>query len=774
MDKKIKYLCEFDNFRLDLLKRLLWRDETPVSLTPKAFETLALLIENKGRVVEKDTFLDEVWKDTFVEEATLAQNISTLRKALRDGENDKAYIETVARRGYKFIGEVREVFIDEEVLVMEKNSRTHFVAEREIGQSPGDHLDSAAAMGDKPAFNLQPSASLPGRKRIRQSRNNLLIKIIIAVIGAAAIAIIWGAGGTRFFQSRGAVSKFNRIQMTRLTFSGAIVRAAISPDGKYVALIEKKNDEQSLQVRQTDDSATLEIVPPGQRELTGITFSADSRQIYYVSRDSEKAASASVGVLFKVSILGGTPQQQLADIDSPVSFAPNNRQLAFLRNYPQARESAVMIADLDGGNEKKLAVRRLRERFLPDGLAWSPDGKTIVCPALAQRETGSFTDIVAIEVAGGAQQSLVSGGDEWLWMGQPAWLEDGSGIIFPAFKNKSENLTDEIWIAAYPPGKTRYIMSGLNGFYGLSTTSDSRLIAAVQSSQSSSFWTMSLDNAEQAKKIAGGLSEISLFRLGMTVVPDGRLIYSSAQNGNADLWMMNADGSSRRQLTFDAQADYSPVISADGSYVIFLSNRSGTDDIWRMDLNGERLQKLTSLRRDIPPSISAGDKWVYYTAMDEKSTPVLWKIPIEGVAAGGPLQITTRLTINPTVSPDGKMIGCYFPGQPTPENNSNKLRLTVLSAADGKVLKQFGEFDESLAPALVWTPDSRNVTYAMTSGGISNIWSQPVDGAAAPRPLTAFQSDEIFRFAWAADGKTLIFDRGTSINDIVLIKEAGE
>jgi DNA-binding winged helix-turn-helix (wHTH) protein len=79
-----------------------------VPLTPKAFETLVALLERSGHIMEKDELLNRVWPDTFVEEGTLTQNISTLRKILGEADDGSVFIETIPRRGYRFVGTVRE------------------------------------------------------------------------------------------------------------------------------------------------------------------------------------------------------------------------------------------------------------------------------------------------------------------------------------------------------------------------------------------------------------------------------------------------------------------------------------------------------------------------------------------------------------------------------------------------------------------------------------------------------------------------------------------
>jgi TolB-like protein/DNA-binding winged helix-turn-helix (wHTH) protein/Tfp pilus assembly protein PilF len=109
MPEKTKRFFIFGRFQLDPAEHVLLADGHPVSLTPKAFDTLLALVENNGHILEKDELLKLVWPDTFVEEGTLVQNISTLRKVLGETPDGCAFIETIPRRGYRFAGGVREV-----------------------------------------------------------------------------------------------------------------------------------------------------------------------------------------------------------------------------------------------------------------------------------------------------------------------------------------------------------------------------------------------------------------------------------------------------------------------------------------------------------------------------------------------------------------------------------------------------------------------------------------------------------------------------------------
>ena len=102
------HLYEFGPFQLNTEERSLLRDGSFIPLTPKAYELLLLLIQKSGRVVSKDELMKALWPDTFVEEGNLTQHIFAIRKALGDAHSEPVFIETVARRGYRFKAKVNE------------------------------------------------------------------------------------------------------------------------------------------------------------------------------------------------------------------------------------------------------------------------------------------------------------------------------------------------------------------------------------------------------------------------------------------------------------------------------------------------------------------------------------------------------------------------------------------------------------------------------------------------------------------------------------------
>src|SRR5262249_52824261 len=108
MSAETPHFYEFENFRLDTKEKILLRDNKPVALRPKVFATLQVFVEHAGRLLEKDELMEKIWKDQFVEESNLSFNIKVLRRVLNDDAHQPRFIETVPRRGYRFIADVNQ------------------------------------------------------------------------------------------------------------------------------------------------------------------------------------------------------------------------------------------------------------------------------------------------------------------------------------------------------------------------------------------------------------------------------------------------------------------------------------------------------------------------------------------------------------------------------------------------------------------------------------------------------------------------------------------
>ncbi|MBA3715641.1 MAG: winged helix-turn-helix domain-containing protein [Pyrinomonadaceae bacterium] len=192
MDTQPRRLYEFGTFRLDVAERLLFRSEEPVSLTPKAFDLLAVLVQRSGRLVEKEELLREVWSDSFVEESNLSNNIHVLRKVLGGGAKDHTFIETVPRHGYRFVADVREVQANDvqandASLVLHQRTRGRIVVEEVEQESPRPEEEPPP-----PEVNASLSPSLPAARRPRMlDHRAAVLFVILIVVTAAAGSYMW-------------------------------------------------------------------------------------------------------------------------------------------------------------------------------------------------------------------------------------------------------------------------------------------------------------------------------------------------------------------------------------------------------------------------------------------------------------------------------------------------------------------------------------------------------------------------------------------------------
>jgi TolB-like protein/Tfp pilus assembly protein PilF len=146
MSRRVKHFFEFGQFRLDPKESLLLRDGQPIPLTPKAFKTLVVLIQYSGYMLEKEELMRMVWQDRFIEEATLAQNIFTLRKALGESRQEHKYIETVSKRGYRFIAKVKEVWVDNNEMVVEEYTGARILVKDDEADAKDKAISSVAVL----------------------------------------------------------------------------------------------------------------------------------------------------------------------------------------------------------------------------------------------------------------------------------------------------------------------------------------------------------------------------------------------------------------------------------------------------------------------------------------------------------------------------------------------------------------------------------------------------------------------------------------------------
>ncbi len=699
---------EFGRFRVDAGRRVLLREGQPVALSPKVFDTLLELIRRRGHVATKDELMAAVWGDTVVEENSLARNISLLRKLLGETASDHEYIVTVPGKGYSFVAPAREIATLEPECV------------------------GAAVIT---AGETAPAASRYPRKWMRLG---------VLTTAAAALAVT-NLGRTHS-------EPFQTTTMMKLTSAGWSHKAAISPDGRYVAHTVIRSDRESLLVRGTSSLHDVEIVPPSAVNYLGITFSPDSESVYYVTR----TAGAAPAVLYRVPVIGGAAEKVKEDLASAVTFSPDGRKIAFVRELPDT--SAIVIADLESGRETTLVSRRLPEVL--DYPAWSPDGRSLACTlsdSSKKSPRGSGTRIIELRISDRSSRALSS--LEWPFIRGLAWLSDGRGLLMTA--RDQESGLFHVWHVSYPGGSARKITSGLSSQTGVAVSADGRRIVTVDERRFAGIWRLATAQDDPVPVVF-----TSSDSCGIAWAPDGRIIFDQNLDNHLSIWSIGLDGRNQKQLTA-AGNNYMPSLSKNGRTLAYISDSSGTPAIWTMDVGGGNATKIVGADGGTQPQLSPDGTWMAYAAIASGHWPSLWRV---ARAEGHPLPVNPNLWLRPAISPDGKWIaGFYAADHLSTQREPFSLAVVPVSGGESRNVSRIAPSVLTSA-GIQWTRDGREITYADHAENGTVIWNQPADGGERRR-VARILGDVVFSFDWSPDGRELVFSRGAQARDVVLIEE---
>jgi len=622
----------------------------------------------------------------------------------------------------------------------------------------------------KPArFGIEPAATAPIlssrstssaeylARRIIKSRKvwALILTGLIVTVGlVVGLSKLAGRRSSTF-----PLPPFKTIELVRLTNTGRVTDAAISLDGVYVGYVTESEGKESIWLRRLNTPNKVEIVAPAEREFYGLTFSRDNHYLYYTAKERNNT----MGALHRVPMQGGPSVQLIHDVDGPIALSPDGKQLAFTRGSSSG-DRALILANTYGGEERKLSSRTGYQAFSFSGPAWSPDGKSIVCGAGYTDVNGRYLSVVSVDVADGSLKPLNS--QRWKAMGRIAWLEDGRGIVFAA-TSPGSGTTSQLWYLSYPNGEAQRITTDLQDYHEVSLSGDATTLVSNQTQTISSMWVAPNNDSDRAKQILSHKEDDAYdaayyFRTRFSWIPGDQIIYTSLVNGKSSIWIMTAQGTGNLQLSGGGGDKGFPSMTADGRYVVFTSDRGGFLNVWRMDRDGNNEVQLTKGEDESWAWCSPDSHWiVYHSSHQGKRT--LWRVSVEG---GNPEQLTDYPSTSPVVSPDGKWISCYY-------RRATKApwQLAIIPFDGGPPVKTFEIPPNVVFQTLLrWTPDGQSLAYIIDRDGISNIWTQPVDGGAA-KQLTDFKSDQIFWFDWSPDGRQLGVSRGSVTSDVVLIRD---
>lgn len=601
-------------------ERLVFKAGEPVHLTPKAFDLLAVLAANPGRLLTKEQLMLAVWGDTAVEESNLSYHVFAIRKALGDTAENGHLIETVPKRGYRFSAAVERVDGGNGA----EPDAARPGDERQVGNGPDPGPETSTVQQDSKATSV-PSNGAPRPYRFARRW---------AVVGLAGVlAGVWFLAGS----ARRTAPNPEPLRATPLTSVAGVVRApSLSPDGNYVVFswTGETRDNPDLYVQHIGSGDPLRLTMDSRNDYSP-SWSPDGRSIAFLRRGSTGGASE----VRLIAPFGGA-ERKITEIQPRVAFyrpislswCPDSRCLVVTDSGGVGKPDAVFAIAIDSGQRWQLSYPPDAKSLDTDPVI-SPDGRSLVFRRDSTPFSGAFYRIALAKgpVPDGEPLRLTS----TLMAGKPAWTPDSREILFSA--------GGALWrlnnVGGRLPARLPFIgEDGLTPVISRTPDGQQRLVY-VRSVVHANIWRVdtSAPGAPASGPPVVAVASTQSDSIA-NVSPSGhRLAFLSKRTGESEIWLADPDGSHAVQLTSLAKLPGFPRWSPDGRLIAFHGDPHDRPDVLVVSADGGTPNVLTtSLSNAAFPSFSRDGQWIYFGVVQEGQSRI-WKMPVGG---GDPVQVS--------------------------------------------------------------------------------------------------------------------------------------
>jgi Tol biopolymer transport system component len=495
--------------------------------------------------------------------------------------------------------------------------------------------------------------------------------------------------------------------------------------------------------------------------LLNVSVTPDGNYLDYLINEPQSPT----GTVYRVPILGGTPQRVVDKVFFGVSYSPDGKQICYTTIDLEKEDTAVMVANIDGSGAHALSSRKMTMLggYYHMG-SWSPDGKRIATFMINPTESGQNYQLMEVDTTGGDTKPIEGG--RWRQINNMTWLPDGSGLLLAALQKTGTQ--SQLWVVSYPDGKIRKVSNDLSEYESVAVTADGGTIAAVQHNASSEIWVGPADAPEKIQAFTGGRLD---GKEGLAWDGSERVIYTGNRAENWDLFEIGTNGSDEKKLTFSARFHGIPTVCEGGRSVVFDSNAAGQKHLWKLDRQSGEETQLTKGPGEFAP-VCAGE-WIYYDQIEADGKSLVYKMPAKG---GTGIKMDERPAVGgPLLTLDGKRL--VFPGI----GKNGQIVGIFLDAENGRTVGEV-DMDVQMDPfvkAARWSADGKGLVISDVRSGTPNLWLFPsiegkggeIVGHGKPKQLTFYKGGMIWDFDWSGDGKKIAMARGESTSDVVVFRE---
>lgn len=732
---------KFDDFLLDPQEKVLLREGKLIPITPKAFQLLLELVRNHHHLLTKDDLLKRVWKDSFVEEGNLTFTIRLLRKALDDNSKNPRFIETITKRGYRFIGEVKCV---------EEVEKTASENSDNLNEKPPvfAHFESESAENQSNKLNQSDQIETLKINSVTENfsrRRNFKLFFIAAAILFGIIL----AGG--WYQFRGKAEKNLPVLSAsfvseKLSTNGKVLHAIISSDGKNIFYTNEFNNKTGIWLRQIESGNNVEIIPPTDDFYIGLALSPDGNFLYFVRRPQGVEAQANI---YRVSIFGGVPLKIVDSAQGWIDVSPDDTKISFVRYDNRDVENySLWIADSrDGKNERKIFSSPKPYRISAN--KFSPDSRSIAFAFGQSNNAANEFSLMEIEIESGVQKLITN--ERFFNIKGLSWLSDKGKLLVSASRIPNKHF--RIWQIDYFSGKAEPLTKDSETYADLSLDKNAAALLAIQIKENFRLQIVDAENPSDGQFLTNASHA--------AFAPDGQIVFSSPMSGNSEIWTINASGNGQKQLTNNLSDDTKPIVSADNNSIFFASNRTGEIQVWRMNRDGSNQTPITKKDGGFPLFVSPDNQWIYY---HHGISRTLWRV---SNSDGAEQIVFDKEAHFFAVSPDN----LHFAFS---EKQNDETFILIAAIADGKIIKKIKIPSlKSRVPIILWMPDGKNLAFILADNDYLNnaVWRQPLDGSSPKKILDLNNQDfsKVSSFAVSPDGKSFSVIQGNWLHDAVLL-----
>jgi Tol biopolymer transport system component/DNA-binding winged helix-turn-helix (wHTH) protein len=612
----------FGLFEADLSAGELRKRGRKVPLPDQPFKVLALLLRNAGQVVPREELQRALWPDdTFGDfDEGLNKAIQKLRQALDDSSNDPRFIETLPRKGYRFIAPV----------------------DRTAAKALPIRVDGNA---------VGPSDGALAKRR----RTEVPAWVLLGVVSAALVVL----AGVYFRVIRPASRPMPKtVPVT--SYPGQQITPALSPDGKQVAFAwdGEQGGNFDIYVKLVDAGTPLRLTSSPAFEYAP-AWSPDGRYIAFcrdVSDYSEIWTIPALGgaerKLGQVAKGAGNPTQMSERGGLPVcglSWSPDGESLAIVDRASPQGVSGIYLLSVASGEKRKMTSAP--DGYLGDCVpTFSPDGQAVAFIRIV--DGSDIGDVYVLPITQGRPKGnprRVTFDGRWVF--GLDWTGDGRHLVFSSNRSGGHSL----WMVSAAGGMPQPLAVAGENATTLSVSRTGHRLTYAHEVAHSSIWRIPGPNSTEKKSPPTKFIASKQLDAAPKYSPDGRaILFYSARSGDLEIWLCDSEGRNPAQLTsFGGAGVGCARWSPDSRWIAFNSMKDGNTDLYVISVEGGRVRRLTTeASKEWRPSWSKDGRWIYF-ASDRTGDAQIWKMPAQGGAA---VQVTKRGGDDAIESVDGDSV----------------------------------------------------------------------------------------------------------------------